>query len=80
MFLPDLEPAGSATEFFKPGSRIQGSKKHNDMINVSKAGLRIRINFIRIRIRIQLQLFRLNTDPDSIRIQGFNDKKFTKKN
>ncbi len=38
-----------------------------------KAGLRIRIHFIRIRI----QHFRLNTDPDRIRIriQGFNDQK-----
>ncbi len=39
-----------------------------------KAGLRIRIHLI--RIRIQLQHFRLNTDPDPIRIQGFNDQKF----
>jgi hypothetical protein len=38
-----------------------------------KAGLRIRIHFIRIRI----QHFRLNTDPDPIRIRikGFNDQK-----
>ncbi len=32
-----------------------------------KAELRIRIHLIRIRI----QYFRLNTDPDPIRIQGF---------
>jgi hypothetical protein len=32
-----------------------------------KPGLRIRIHLIRIRI----QHFRLNTDPDPIRIQGF---------
>ena len=40
------------------------------------AGLRIRIHFIRIRI----QHFRLNTDPDPIRIriQGFNDQKLKK--
>jgi hypothetical protein len=38
-------------------------------------GLRIRIHFIRIRI----QHFRLNTDADPIRIQGFYDKKFKKK-
>jgi hypothetical protein len=37
-------------------------------------GLRIRIHFIRIRI----QHFRLNTDPDPIRIQAFNDQKFKK--
>jgi hypothetical protein len=36
-----------------------------------EAGLRIRIHFIRIRI----QHFRLNTYPDPIRIQGFNDQK-----
>ncbi len=36
------------------------------------AGLRIRIQFIRI------QHFRLNTDPDPIRIQGFNDQKLKK--
>ncbi len=41
------------------------------------AGLRIRIQFI--RIRIQLQHFRLNTDPDPIRIQGFKDQKLKKK-
>jgi hypothetical protein len=41
-----------------------------------QAVLRIRINFIRIRVRIQH--FRLNTDPDPIRIQGFNDKKLEK--
>ncbi len=38
------------------------------------SGLRIRIHFIRIRI----QHFRLNTDPDPIRIQGFNDQKLKK--
>jgi hypothetical protein len=38
------------------------------------AGLRIRIHFIRIRI----QHFRMNTDPDPIRIQGFNDQKLKK--
>jgi hypothetical protein len=40
--------------------------------------MRIRIHFIRIRI----QHFRLNTntDPDPIRIQGFNDQKLKKKN
>jgi hypothetical protein len=37
-------------------------------------GLRIRIHFIRIRI----QHFRLNIDPDPIRIQGFNDQKLKK--
>ncbi len=42
-----------------------------------KSWLRIRIHFI--RIRIQLQHFRLNTDPDPIRIQGFNDQKLKKK-
>jgi hypothetical protein len=39
-----------------------------------EAGLRIRIHFIRIRI----QHFRLNTNPDPIRIQGFNDQKLKK--
>jgi hypothetical protein len=38
------------------------------------SGLRIRIHFIRIRI----QHFRLNTDPDPIRIQGFYDQKWEK--
>jgi hypothetical protein len=38
------------------------------------AGLRIRIHVIRIRI----QHFRLNTDPDPIRILGFNDQKLKK--
>jgi hypothetical protein len=38
------------------------------------AGLRIRIHLIRIHI----QHFRLNTDPDPIRIQGFNDQKLNK--
>ncbi len=38
------------------------------------AGLRIRIHFIRIRI----EDFRLNTDPDQIRILGFNDQKLKK--
>jgi hypothetical protein len=37
---------------------------------------RILINLIRIRIRIQH--FRLNTDPDPIRIQGFDDEKLEK--
>jgi hypothetical protein len=41
-----------------------------------KSGLRIRIHLIRIRIRIQH--FRLNTDPDLIRIQGFDDQKLKK--
>ncbi len=41
-----------------------------------QAGLRIRIHLIQIRI----QYFRLNTDPDPIRIriQGFNDQKLKK--
>jgi hypothetical protein len=42
---------------------------------ITKAGLRFRIHFIRIRI----QHFRLNTDPDPIRIQGFNVQKLKKK-
>jgi hypothetical protein len=41
----------------------------------NEAGLRIRIHFIQIRI----QHFRLNTDPDPIRIQGFHDLKSRKK-
>jgi hypothetical protein len=41
---------------------------------MSTPGLRIRIHFIQIRI----QHFRLNTDPDPIRIQGFNDQKMEK--
>ncbi len=46
------------------------------ILSVLWTGLRIRIHFIRIRI----QHFRLNTDtdPDPIRIQGFNDQKFKK--
>jgi hypothetical protein len=42
------------------------------------AVFRIRINLIRIQIRIQH--FRLNTDPDPIRIQGFTDQKLKKIN
>jgi hypothetical protein len=38
-------------------------------------GLRIRIHFIRFRI----QHFRMNTNPDPIRIQGFNDQKLEEK-
>ncbi len=34
---------------------------------------RIRMNFLRIRIRMEA-----NTDPDPIRIQGFNDQKLKK--
>ncbi len=49
------------------------SKKRNYWL---LPGLRIRINFIRIRI----QHFRLNTDPDPIRIQGLNDQKLKKTN
>jgi hypothetical protein len=40
-------------------------------------GCGIRSHLIRIRIRIQY--FGLNTDPDPIRIQGFNDQKLKKK-
>jgi hypothetical protein len=47
-------------------------------------GLRIRIHFIRIRIQhFRPNRYRSgsgsNTDPYPIRIQGFNDKKLTKK-
>jgi hypothetical protein len=43
----------------------------------SKAVFRIRIHFFRIRIqRLRLET---NTDPDPIRIQGFNDQKLRKK-
>ncbi len=39
---------------------------------------RIRIHFLRIRIqRLRLET---NTDPDPIRIQGFNDQKLKKNN
>jgi hypothetical protein len=39
-------------------------------------GFRIRIHFFRIRIqRLRLET---NTDPDPIRIQGFNDRKLKK--
>ena len=43
MFLPDLDPAGSAIEFFKHGSKGQkstGSRiriRNNDMMNVSNS-------------------------------------------
>ncbi len=39
---------------------------------------RIRIHFLWIRIRIQWIRMEANTDPDPIRIQGFNDQKFKK--
>jgi hypothetical protein len=42
-------------------------------LGTHKPGLRIRIHFIRI------QHFRLNTDPDPIRIQSFKDQKILKK-
>jgi hypothetical protein len=41
------------------------------IIKVFLPGFRIRIHLI----RIQIQHFRLNTDPDQIRFQGFDDKK-----
>jgi hypothetical protein len=48
------------------------------------SGLWIRIHFLRIRIRIQWIRMEANTDPDTdpdpIRIQGFNDQKLKKKN
>jgi hypothetical protein len=40
---------------------------------------RIRIHFLRIQIRIQWIRMEANTDPDPIRIQGFNDQKLKKK-
>ncbi len=43
---------------------------------VLKAGVWIRIYFC--RIRIQSLMLEANTDPDPIRIQGFNDKKLEK--
>ncbi len=51
---------------------------HN--VRVFVWGFRIRIHLILIRIRIQIQHFRLNTNPDAdpVRIQGFDDQKFTK--
>jgi hypothetical protein len=39
-----------------------------------EAVFRIRINFFRIWIRIQRMRLETNTDPDPIRIQGFNDQ------
>jgi hypothetical protein len=49
-----------------------------------RAGLWIRIHFLRIRIRIQWIRMEANTDPDTdpdpIRIQGFNDQKLKKNN
>jgi hypothetical protein len=44
-----------------------------------KPGLRIRIRIRLMRIRIRIQHFRLNADPDSIRIQGFDNQKLKKK-
>jgi hypothetical protein len=38
----------------------------------------IRIHFLRIRIRIQSLMLEANTDPDPMRIQGFNDQKLKK--
>jgi len=48
------------------------------------AGLWIRIHFLRLWIRIRIQWIRMeantdpDTDPDPIRIQGFNDQKLKK--
>ncbi len=42
-----------------------------------KTGFRIRIHFFRIRIqRLRLET---NSDPDPVRIQGFNGQKYKKK-
>ncbi len=45
-----------------------------------KPVFRIRIHFLRIRIRIQWIRMEADTDPDPIRIQGFNDQKLKKNN
>ncbi len=50
------------------------ARLHQQQHSVFTTGFRIRIHLIRIRI----QHFRLNTDPDPIRIQGFDDQKFKK--
>ena len=44
------------------------------IIKLFLPGFRIPIHLI----RIQIQRFRLNTDPDPIRIQGFDDQKLKK--
>jgi hypothetical protein len=43
-------------------------------------GFRIRtgIHLIRVRKRIEIRHFKLNTDPDPIRIQGIDDQKLNK--
>jgi hypothetical protein len=43
-------------------------------LNLSQTGLRIRVHLIQFRI----QHFRLNADPDPIRIQDFDDQKLEK--
>jgi hypothetical protein len=57
----------------------KGEEKKSDKMTV-QAGFRIRINFLRIRIRIQRIRMEANTDPDPIRIQGFNYQKLKKNN
>jgi hypothetical protein len=50
---------------------LDGSADLGSGMNIP-AGLRIRIHFIRI------QHFRMNTDPDPIRVQGFMTKNWKK--
>jgi hypothetical protein len=52
--------------------RKRTSKRHTRQVVFT--GFRIRIRLIQIRI----QHFRLNTDPDPIRIQGLYDQNFNK--
>jgi hypothetical protein len=75
IYLPEASPPrflswGWSSNFVGPESR---------QIHSVKSGFRIRIHFLRIRIRIQRIRMEANTDPDQIRIQGFNDQKLKKK-
>ncbi len=47
-------------------------------LDLDPAGLWIRIHFLRIRIQSLILEANTDTDPDPIRIQGFNDQKLKK--
>jgi hypothetical protein len=55
---------------------VQATEKPSALNREHPAVFRIRIHFF--RIRIQSLRLETNTDPDPIRIQGFNDQKLKK--
>ena len=69
-------------KYFNPKKWFLSSWKYDPGFSSRITGLWIRIHFFRIRIRIQWIRMEANTDPDTdpdpIRIQGFNDQKLKK--